>query len=69
MTAAERRALLGDEAVESARAQARRAIEVAPPSEEVIARLRRILTRPALPVIPAARVAPSVPASENPAAA
>lgn len=46
MTAAERRALLGDEAVEDARSQSRRAIAQAPPDPGTLARLRRILTNP-----------------------
>jgi hypothetical protein len=47
MTAAERRALLGADAVEHARAEALRAATEHPPGEDVLAVLRPILTRPA----------------------
>lgn len=47
MTPGERRALLGDAAIEEARAQGRRGIKAAPPTPELLARLRRIFAHPA----------------------
>jgi len=46
MTPDQRRALLGDDAIADAQAQADRAIAVAPPTPEVLARLRRIFANP-----------------------
>lgn len=47
MTPAERRALLGDDAIAQIHREVERALAEAPPSPELLARLRPILTRPA----------------------
>jgi hypothetical protein len=57
MTPEERRAILGDAAIEDARAQARRAIAAAPPTPELLARLRLIFANPGGRPITAAEAA------------
>ncbi|MFF3562053.1 hypothetical protein ACFYXS_18590 [Streptomyces sp. NPDC002574] len=47
MNAADAHALLGGGGAETVRAQARRAVETAPPSPELLARLRRVFLGPA----------------------
>lgn len=55
MTPAERRRILGDDAAEGARSQARKAIAQYPPTPELLARLRLILAPAAAAVARRAR--------------
>ncbi|MEE4598283.1 hypothetical protein V2J94_41680 [Streptomyces sp. DSM 41524] len=59
MTPAERRALLGDDVIDHIHREVEEALAEAPPTPEVLAALRRILTRPAgrLPVAKADQAA------------
>lgn len=51
MTPAERRALIGDAAVEDARRQGREAIAQFPPTPDLLARLRLIFAPPVAAVV------------------
>lgn len=57
MSPEERRAILGDAAIEDANAQADRASTEHPPAPEVLAKLRRIFANPGAQPVTAAEIA------------